>query len=64
MTHTILNTSGTVWTMDLVRPVVHERRVDGAHIIHIRPRGGKSTLVNKIMVDLISRNNTRVEGSN
>lgn len=45
---------GTTWRLDLCRacPVVHERRPDGTSITHIRPRGGKSAVVNQLIEQL------------
>ena len=39
---------GTRWNFEMGRPVVHEKRTDGTHIIHIRPNG-KSELHSKMM---------------
>jgi hypothetical protein len=45
----------TWWMLEVGRRVVHERRRDGSHIVHINPSGGKSTLVNTILVSLSAR---------
>lgn len=39
----------TIWTFELHRPVVHEHRPAGTVITHVRPSGGKSPLMNKLI---------------
>jgi hypothetical protein len=47
----------TIWMCELHRPVVHERRTDGTVITHVRPSGGKSTLMNQLLQQFRGREN-------
>jgi hypothetical protein len=48
-------TPGTIWLLDIGHtcPVVHEHRADGTVITHVRPRGGKSALLNELMDEIL-----------
>lgn len=47
----------TIWLIEIGRgfPVVHEHRQDGTSIVHIRPSGGKSNLMNEMSDQLRER---------
>lgn len=48
--------TGAKWSLELHRPgVAHERRADGTHIVHIRPSGGKSLVMNHLIEEALSK---------
>lgn len=48
--------AGTKWSLALHRPgVAHERREDGTHIVHVRPSGGKSSVINDLIDEAFSK---------
>ena len=56
MTQFNCDVAGTKWFVDLLRPgVAHERRSNGTHIVHVRPSGGKSSLINDLIEKASSR---------
>lgn len=47
----------TTWTCELYCPVVHEHRTDGTVITSVRPKGGKSAILNKLIEQSRGREN-------